>query len=55
MIEKNGGVYSLTCDICGESVVCDSFDEAVDYKKDNDWKSQKRKGEWEDVCWDCQD
>ena len=31
------------------------FMDAVDYKKNNGWKSQKRDGEWEDVCPECQD
>ena len=57
MIDKFGGVYSLTCDICQEEAPEQFFDfsEAVDYKKQNGWKSQKRKGEWEDVCPECQE
>ena len=48
--------YELNCDICGHSVACmDSFDEAVGYKKENGWKSEKHKGEWEDVCPECQE
>lgn len=38
MIDKYDGLYFLVCDICGD---------AVDYKKENGWKSQKHKGEWE--------
>jgi hypothetical protein len=57
MIEKSGGFYSLTCDICYEEADEQFFEfsEAVDYKKDNDWKSKKVNGEWMDVCPDCQD
>ena len=31
----------------------ETFDEAVDYKVDEGWKSQRRDSEWEDVCPDC--
>jgi len=56
MIDNFNGVYTLDCDICGESVdeVFDDFYDAVDYKKDNGWKSQKHGDEWEDVCPECQ-
>lgn len=56
-IDKDSGMYSLTCDICGEIADEEFFEfgEAVDYKKENGWKSQKRNGQWEDVCPDCQD
>ena len=33
---------------------CFTFDKAVEFKEDEGWKSQKRKGQWEDVCPDCQ-
>lgn len=58
MIERKfNGLYTLTCDICGEKALetFEEFNEAVQYKKDNGWKSQKYKGEWEDVCPDCQE
>lgn len=57
MIERSDGQYILYCDICGEEADEDFFDfhDAVDYKKDNNWKSQKHKGEWEDVCPECQE
>jgi len=56
MIEcKFNGLYTLTCDICGEEKTFDTFDKAVDYKIDEGWKSQKYKGEWEDVCPECQE
>lgn len=56
MIDKNNGQYTLTCDLCGEEAPkkFDDFNDAVQYKKDEGWKSQKHKGEWEDVCPDCQ-
>lgn len=60
MIDKQSGRYHLICDICGEeSEECfdgfGDFYDAVQYKKDNGWKSQKRNGQWEDVCPDCQE
>ncbi len=56
MIDKNHGFYNLTCDICDEEAdeVFSDFDEAVDYKKANSWKSQKINGVWQDVCPNCQ-
>lgn len=56
MIEYGeNNTIELTCDICGHCVSgFDSFHEAVDYKKENGWKSQKHKGEWEDICPKCQ-
>jgi hypothetical protein len=57
MISNFNGIYSLECDVCGESATETFFDfyEAVEYKKANDWKSQKRNGQWEDVCPECQE
>lgn len=59
MINNTNGFYLLECDICGTDApeVFDSFQDAVDYKKDpeNGWKSVKVKGEWQDKCPDCQD
>ena len=49
--KRNGKVYALQCDICGEGA---SFNDAVQYKKDEGWKSQKHNGEWEDICPECQ-
>lgn len=57
MISKISGSYRLICDICGEAAeeTFDEFYDAVKYKKETDWKSQKSKGEWEDVCPECQE
>lgn len=54
-IEKTGNFYRLTCDNCGQvfDEEFDSFDEAVDAKVDNGWKSKKRHGNWEDWCPEC--
>ena len=57
MIDKDFDGFTLTCDVCGEEAeeTFDDFYDAVQFKKDNDWKSQRRNGEWEDVCPDCQE
>lgn len=57
MIDKNHGKYNLICDICGEMAEeeFDDFMEAVDYKKQNGWKSQKVSGNWQDVCPECRE
>jgi len=55
MIDKQDGHYVLICDVCEEDeVYFDDFNDAVDYKKANGWRSSlKRNGEWEDVCPEC--
>ncbi len=57
MITKYGNLYFLVCDVCGEKAdePFSEFDDAVEYKKENGWKSQKYRGEWEDVCPECQE
>jgi hypothetical protein len=58
MIEKVGGEFELICDVCEESAdeFFDEFYDAVEYKKDNGWRSRKdAKGNWEDVCPECQE
>lgn len=57
MIDKNNGAFDLICDICGECAeeTFDDFYDAVEFKKQEGWKSQKRSGEWQDVCPECQE
>ena len=47
--------YWLTCDNCGEDFDLETFDDAVDYKKENGWLSEKYNGEWQDICPECQE
>lgn len=56
MIDRSCGFYNLYCDVCGVEADDSFFEfyEAVEYKKSEGWKSQKRNGQWEDVCPDCQ-
>ena len=54
-IDRN--MYELTCNHCEETVdeSFDSFQDAVQYKKDNEWKSVKDKDDaWQDLCPSCQ-
>ena len=57
MIFTMNGICTLTCDICGEEAekTFTDFYKAVDYKKENGWKSQKHNGVWEDICPECQE
>ncbi len=57
MIEKAAGGFTLSCDICGEEPIniFPEFMGAVNYKKQNGWKSQRRNSEWEDACTTCRD
>ncbi|MDR0905795.1 MAG: hypothetical protein LBN00_06440 [Oscillospiraceae bacterium] len=55
-IEKFGGIFTPTCDICGEELDGGfDFYDAVQAKKTAGWKSRKTNGEWEDVCVTCQE
>jgi hypothetical protein len=55
MILKEYGKYTLICDICGAGThdEFDSFQDAIDAKEDNGWKSKRVEGEWMDICPDC--
>ncbi len=58
MIDKEYGEFILVCDICGEATAGDgwqTFQEAVDGKKQAGWKSQRHNGVWQDVCLECQE
>ena len=61
MIDMEYGKFFLACDICGEEKQgFESFDDAVDYQKDNEWKADKGETlELEygiiDICPDCQE
>ena len=47
---------TLICDICGEEI--DGFLESKDiiaHKKETGWKSEKYRGEWQDICPECQE
>lgn len=57
MIDKNYDIFTLICDVCGDScnVGFDEFQEAVTWKKQNGWKSQSRNDNWQDVCPECQE
>ena len=57
MIDKEGDLFILYCDICGDAADEDFFEfcEAVNYKKQTGWKSQWHQGEWRDICPECQE
>lgn len=54
MIERFGNRYELQCDYCSNYVEdFGDFQETVNYKKANGWKSVNVNGEWTDKCPDC--
>jgi hypothetical protein len=56
MIDKEYSGYLLVCDVCDHQVkYFDNFQDAVDYKKENGWRSRKENGEWLDICPECQE
>ena len=51
MVLKEFQSYIIECDICGEHVDnFKSFQDAIDYAKDNGWKSIKVGNEWMMEC-----
>lgn len=57
MIETISGKPHLICDICGEEPDEEfyDYDDAVDYKITNAWRTKKQYGEWFDICPECQE
>lgn len=59
MIDKNGRMFLLICDVCGEEADKQFFDfyDAVEYKKDKDngWISRKTDDGWQDICPECKE
>lgn len=55
MIDKEYGQYKVYCDVCNESSEdLDNFNDAIDWKKENNWKPIKCKNnEWIDLCPSC--
>jgi hypothetical protein len=55
MISKEYGKFTLICDICGAAAEeeYETFQDAVDAKKDNGWQSQRINGDRVDICPDC--
>lgn len=59
MIAMEYGKFTLICDVCGEEVQgFDTFDDALDYKTEEGWRSKQGeqldlKEGWVDVCPSC--
>lgn len=59
MVDREYGKYVLVCDICGKEVTgFDTFDDALDYKDKEGWKSRRGqqldlKEGFVDVCSNC--
>lgn len=53
MITQEYGIYKLFCDSCDECIEFDTFEDAVEYKKKEGWKSFNHDGVWEEYCTEC--
>lgn len=55
MIDKDFGVFKLVCDNCEERSEdsWDTFQDAVDAKKELGWESQGSSKGWKDICPEC--
>lgn len=54
-IEKEEGKFILYCDVCGETAdrPFAEFQDAVNHKKENGWRSRLEKDGWVDICPEC--
>ena len=56
MIRLGKAGVALICDICGEEIGGFlGFEDAVAHKKETGWTSEKYRGEWQDICPECQE
>jgi len=57
MINKEYGQFTYICDNCGAGTdeKFNTWQDAVDGKKDIGWKSEKTSTGWLDLCPDCQE
>lgn len=55
MLGKEGGLFYIRCDVCGERTdeLFYDFNEVAEYKRENGWKSRRVNGQWEEICPDC--
>jgi len=53
LIERREKFHFLFCENCDIEIEFDCFDDAVDYKKANGWKSVKVGQDWFDYCPEC--
>lgn len=54
-IERFCDCYTPTCDLCGDELGEEyTFEDAVESKKRNGWRSYNQDGTWLDVCPECQ-
>ena len=53
LIDYDFREYYLVCDNCGKRISFEDFWDAVNYKKENGWKSRKQGEDWIDICNEC--
>jgi len=55
MIDKDGYSYMVVCDNCGEGAEVDTWDEVLEYIKEEGWKKRLVDGEFKHYCPECQE
>ncbi len=55
MIDRRYGKWFLTCENCNTEEEFDTFDEAVQYARDEGWQIRKLDGEWTHICEGCRE
>ena len=56
MIEKiYKNKYMVICDNCEDGIELDTWDECMEYMRDNDWKRKLVDGKFNNYCSECQE
>lgn len=56
MIEKiYKNKYMVICDNCEDGTELDTWDECMEYMRDNEWKTKLIDGEFNNYCPECQE
>jgi hypothetical protein len=47
--------YMLTCDNCGDGTELETWDECMEFMRENSWKKKLVDGEYKNYCPECQE
>lgn len=53
MINKEYGKFKLVCDNCDKEEAFDTFTDAIDYAREEGWKTVKVTSDFEHYCDEC--
>lgn len=57
IVKNRHGYWDLVCDINGEEAGegFETWDDAVDYAKDNGWAREHAEDGWQNICPECRE